>query len=253
MNLLYAVILPLHAAMGLFGLAVFWAPIVVRKGGENHRRYGRLFVGLMTGVALSGVVLAALLWWDPVAVKASAATVPEDRQRLIGQYREASYLLFLLGVLLLNSTRQAVETLRAKADRRRLRSPANVGLLMLLLATASIMSIVGYRAGNVIFMAFAGIGLFVSLNSLWYTFKPAIRRNEWMLHHVGNILGAGIAAHTAFLVFGARTWMSDIFPPGWHYLPWLAPSVIGGLAIALINRHLAKSLLRPPADRSAAG
>lgn len=253
MATLYAIILPLHVSIGLLGLVVFWAPIATRKGSKSHRRYGRLFVTLMTVVALSGAVLATLLWWDPLAIKAPEEASPENQQRLLAQYREASSFLLLLAILLLNSARQATETLRAKADRQLLRSPVNLGLLALLLVTASLMSIVGLNTGNIIFIVFSGIAMFVGLNSLWYAFKPTIKHNEWLLHHVGNTLGAGIAAHTAFFVFGARTWMSDIFPSGWHYLPWLVPSVIGGLAIAAVNWHLARSLLRSQTEKVEGG
>jgi hypothetical protein len=37
----------LHITTGTVGLISFWVPVVGRKGGANHARYGKLFTMMM--------------------------------------------------------------------------------------------------------------------------------------------------------------------------------------------------------------
>ena len=62
-------------------------------------------------------------------------------------------------------------------------------------------------------------------------------KRAWMYEHLGAMLGAGIAFHTAFAVFGV-TRLFDIELTGWvAIIPWVAPTVIGIPAIAIWTRH----------------
>ncbi len=49
----------------------------------------------------------------------------------------------------------------------------------------------------------------------------------WMYEHLGAMLGAGIAFHTAFAVFGASR-LFDIGLTGWvSVIPWVLPAAVG--------------------------
>jgi hypothetical protein len=51
------------------------------------------------------------------------------------------------------------------------------------------------------------------------------------------MIGAGIAFHTAFAVFGARQ-LFQLSPQGWAaVLPWVLPAAVGIPAIAVWTRY----------------
>jgi hypothetical protein len=47
----------------------------------------------------------------------------------------------------------------------------------------------------------------------------------------------GIAAHTAFLAFGAQSMFSHLYGSYWSIVPWVAPTVIGtiGIRVAIMR------------------
>jgi hypothetical protein len=66
-------------------------------------------------------------------------------------------------------------------------------------------------------------------------FVQAFRREhgprDWLYHHLGSMIGGGIAAHTAFAVFGAGRILPIQLPGAWRIVPWLLPTAIGVPAI----------------------
>ena len=48
----------LHILTGAIGLVVIWIPIAGRKGGQLHRRAGRLFVQTMIMTGFTAVVVS---------------------------------------------------------------------------------------------------------------------------------------------------------------------------------------------------
>ena len=58
---LYKLVLSLHIAAGLTGLAAFWTPAFARKGGTTHVQVGRVFYKATCVIALTGLALAALV------------------------------------------------------------------------------------------------------------------------------------------------------------------------------------------------
>jgi len=66
---------------------------------------------------------------------------------------------------------------------------------------------------------------------LWKPASPL----EWKYQHMGSMLGAGIAAHTAFLVFGAGRFVDSSLSNS--PLVWLAPTIIGVPATIIWTRY----------------
>jgi len=89
--------------------------------------------------------------------------------------------------------------------------------------------------GGVLQWVFSLLGMGNALNMWRYIFKPTLHKGDWLLSHIGNILGAGIGAHTAFLVFGGRSFLDQWVPGDLQLWLWIAPSVIGGTAITLVS------------------
>ena len=61
---------------------------------------------------------------------------------------------------------------------------------------------------------------------------------DWMKEHIVSMGTSGIAAHTAFLVFGAsRVLPIALTQSSWAFIPWVAPSVVG---VILMRRAVLK-------------
>ena len=58
------------------------------------------------------------------------------------------------------------------------------------------------------------------------------------------MIATGIAAHTAFLALGAVRLFPQLYAlsPALYGIPWIAPTVIGFVAITLLQRHYRRKL-----------
>ena len=63
----------------------------------------------------------------------------------------------------------------------------------------------------------------------------------WWYKHMECMLVAGIAFHTAFLVFGARSLFGGSLIEGsWSFLPWVLPTAVGLPAVHFWTRFYKK-------------
>lgn len=61
-------------------------------------------------------------------------------------------------------------------------------------------------------------------------YRPLQDPREWLYRHVEQMFGTGVAFHTAFVVFGARTVLGKYLEGSLFLIPWIAPLIIGGVA-----------------------
>ncbi len=238
MKALYDGVSFLHAAAGVVGLLVFWLPVVFRKGGVDHRRYGQIFAKAMYAAGFTGLLMATSWLVAPWTFRPSLASVAaEDLPARLQQLRLMGYFLAMLGLLLITNVRHGVLVLRARDDRALLRRPGHVALLLLLIATGAGALWLGFAYQRLLLQIFSVVVLGNGIGMLVYSFKARLTRMEWWTEHAGNLLGAGVAAHTAFLVFGANRFMSDWIPAGYQILPWILPSLIGVPAALWTTRY----------------
>ena len=78
--------------------------------------------------------------------------------------------------------------------------------------------------------------------NLRYCFLKNLPSGEWLIAHMGAMIGAGIGSYTAFFVFGANRILSDLLTGHWSIIPWVLPGVAGGIAISLLNRKYRSKL-----------
>ena len=251
MAALYQTILPLHAIVGLMGLILFWLPTVLRKGSPKHKQIGRWFIWAMVFTGTSGLIMGVILYIDPIAVRFSENDfTPIQLQAWTKALRNQAIFLLLLALLLLTAARHTVLVLRAKQHRELLRKPVNLFLPTMLCATGIYLTGIAIKDSTVLFGVFAGIALFTSISNLWYYFKSKIKRFEWVIEHLGGAFGGGIAAHTAFFVFGANRWIGDIFTGQLRLVPWILPSVIGVTAIVVVGNYYRRKYVQTAAPLS---
>src|SRR5687768_7188565 len=100
MSRIYFAVLLMHIAAGLIGLAAYWLPAIVRKGGKAHVQFGRIFFWATCGVATTGLTMALLIMVDPLAIKPPARPVsPERAAALAWNMRMMAVLLVYLVII----------------------------------------------------------------------------------------------------------------------------------------------------------
>jgi hypothetical protein len=230
-------ILYLHIAGGTAALLSMFVPLLTTKGGQTHRRAGMVFVCGMTVVSITALVLAGTRWTtDPTA-----------------RGREAGAFLFFVSILTATSVSSGVRVLRAKSRTVGHRHPWDLGLPALLSVSSIAAAVYGLATGNHLFTAFSVIGLLTGGSNLSYWLMPPSHPMHWWFEHMSSMLGACIAATTAFLVVNAGNLGMQTF----SLVMWLAPSVIGVPTIAIWTRYYRKKFapaftrsLTLPADRA---
>ena len=228
-----------HVVFGFVGLAAFWVPVFSRKGARRHVFFGRIFVRTAY-VVLAGAALATLL---------RVAGLVERGVGVAGNPLLWAFIVFLgyLTYVTFVVVRHGMGVLRHKQAPGALRTPLNVALAWG--AIAASLGLIAFAAvvkpGNAILLyALSPIGIATGFGNLRYLRSARPGEREWLFEHLGAMLGAGIAFHTAFAVFGA-TRLFDIGLTGWvAVIPWVLPAAIGIPATALWTRHYRRKFAR---------
>jgi hypothetical protein len=117
-----------------------------------------------------------------------------------------------------------------KRNHAAMRRPLNAALARVAIASSA--AIVAYALflrpdTMIILLALSPIGFLGGRDILRFLDKEPTSPRWWFYEHMGAMLGAGIAFHTAFFVFGSAR-LFDIGLSGWvAALPWIAPAAIG--------------------------
>lgn len=221
-----------HILFGFIGLALFWLPVFVRKGGLWHRRVGRWFywcANLVLGAA--GVSLGTRFLGLALDGE-GPRTHPEGFAFLLF----LSYLAWVTWVGL----RHGVLVLSLKEDREAYRTRLN--LLLGYSAHAASVVLIAYALyyqppNQIILFALSPIGFGTASGILAFHRIKDASPKAWFYEHMGSLLGTGIAFHTAFAVFGA----TRLFELGFHgwisVVPWVLPAAIGIPAIVIWTRY----------------
>jgi uncharacterized membrane protein len=239
-------LLVLHIAGGSAALLSMFIPMVAQKGGRVHRRAGWVFVGGMTLVSITALLLSGWRFvFDPRP-----------------GVRSGALFLFYIAILTAAGVSTGVRVLRARRVKP-VTPPTqvdgapqrwswwDVGLSALLLAASVGMVAFGVASGAPLFIAFSLVGFLSGGSQLAYWLRAPTHRMHWWFEHMGSMLGSCIAATTAFLVVNAeRLGAADD-----SLLVWLAPTIIGTPVIAVWTayyrrRFATSAATRPDTSRS---
>ena len=231
----------LHISTGFVGLAAFWIPAAVRKGGRLHVAAGRVFAACAYAVALTalGSTSWALLHpssWagEPV----SLGQVPADEIMFLA-------ILGFLGLLLLHGVETGVRAMRTRrhpdqfAGRRlRLLSPAVPAAGLGLFVFGLFHLVQGSGGLFLIPVALGAAGIAGYFEDRRLLANPRPTPMAWWYTHMEGMIGSGIAFHTAFLVFGGQRLFGGALMQGtWSFLPWILPSLLGFPALHVWTRY----------------
>lgn len=80
---------------------------------------------------------------------------------------------------------------------------------------------------SIVLLALGPIGLIIGRNVFRYVYRRPPEKMAWWYAHMGAMFGAGIAFHTAFLVFGSREVLDMSILGPFNWVPRVAPGIIG--------------------------
>lgn len=201
--------LSLHIAAGFTALLVGLVAIIAPKGQALHHKSGLVYFWAMVVVSLSSTVIS--LRSDPVNLFLLVTGI------------FSFYLIF---------TGYRATIVKNKA-------PKFVDKLVtaVMLCTAIAMMSLAINDGlngsgrlTIILGIFGSIGGVLALADLLVYRNGLNHPKEWLLRHLGRMLGAYLATFTAFAVTNLTAWMASIF---W----WTLPPIIGGISIAFATRY----------------
>lgn len=228
----------LHVACGSVGLVVFWLPMLSKKGSPFHKTFGKVFTYGMFAVSISGVIMSMIVLIDPIGIRAPDAALDGPAlQQLAERARRSSAFLLMLSLLVFTNVKHSLLVLKAKQDRQILRSVNHIASISLLLLSGMAIGYYGLTSGSALFTIFSILSIVSSANLFFYIFKRNIKKREWLIEHLSNIIGAGIGAYTAFFAFGGRRFLAEIFTGQLQVVPWILPGVVGGIAIAYLSKR----------------
>jgi len=231
----------LHVAIGSLALIAFWLPLIAKKGSKNHKLFGNIFVYCMYVVSISGIIMTMLVLIDPIAIRFPDKVLSTEQINNISyQNRIFSSFLFMLSILVFCSTRHAVTVLKVKADRRMLKTTNYLLPIIFLGLMGALMFGFGLEDDILLFNIFGGLSFFVSIGMMRYIFKAELKQREWLIEHLGSILGSGIGVYTAFFAFGGSRLFETFLNGNLQVVPWILPSIVGIAASLYFSKKYRK-------------
>lgn len=215
----------LHIGTGLVALILFWVPALTKKGGRAHRQAGRWYVWMMGAVLTTAIPLSVASFW-------------------VGEWFVGVFLAYL-AVVTGSSLWYGLAVLQVKPDATKFRTRAHALMGVSNLLAGIILLIVAWTVApagfaRTLFTVFAFIGFTTAWDTRRFFRAPPTDRQWWRYEHMGGMIGTGIAAHTAFGAFGLRQVFPQLHSSPWGLVPWIAPTIIGISAVALLTRHYRK-------------
>lgn len=202
----------LHIGAGFLALVVAPLAMVVRKGGDAHRRWGKVFFYAMAVVAITAVVLGIMrpnVFLTLVAVFSF--------HMVASGYRSLYHKRLHQG---------------QKPDKWDIVLQAIAGIVN---GGLFIWGVVNYMlghkgSGTMIYLAFGLIGSLMVWRNIQRFYKQSHDKHEWLFAHMTGFLGGYIATVSAFSAVNM-----EFIKPVW--LQWLWPTLVGTPLIFLWVRY----------------
>jgi hypothetical protein len=235
-----------HIVAGSVGAVSFWVPVIGRKGGRQHKRWGRIFTVALLITGSLAVAMSLFTLIDPVGVH------PHLTDRFGAPFIRGifGWMMLHVGILTINLTWYGwlcVKNRRAVVANR---TVLNVALQYAVIVAALNCAWQGWRIGEPLMMAIAVVGVATGGTNLAFLYARRQQPMDWLKEHIKAIVGAGISVYTAFMAFGSVRVLPAL---ALHPVMWAIPLTIG-LGILLYHRRMVDLQQRAratPAGRAA--
>ena len=229
---MFGLIVVLHVLAGTVGLISFWVPIGARKGGVNHRRWGRVACRALMGAGALAIAMALLSLYGP------EQRLPMIRDRVLfrGLF---GWMMLYLGALTIAFAHYGQAVVAHRGRRAALRGWRHQSVAIVTVVLALNCGIYGLRTGQPLMALVALVGIVAVTTQLVHMWRRTVPMGSYIGEHFRSLIGMGISAYTAFLSVGMIRLVPDhVFNP----LVWAVPSVVG---VGLIIRYTARGRTRP--------
>lgn len=226
-----------HLTFAFAATGAFWAAAVLEKGGRRHRAAGRWFARLTYGAAALGGLLGLIGIATPsLLLPAGGRESTGTMAHLLQTERQTMAFVFYVLLIIVAPVQHGLAVVAAGAYPRHVRSrlhgalnlAAMLGTLLLLFA-----AIVWERW---VFLLVVPAGFAIGLRNMDYASRATASPSEWEREHLASLLTAGIALHTALLVFGTSRTLGIDLGGAAALVPWLLPAAVGLPAIWRLRR-----------------
>lgn len=212
MEFLIKILIYIHAFFGGLGLLSGVASLYFRKGRTKHRNSGQIFsFSMLISSGLSLVI----------------AVLPNHQNTFLFLIGLFTIYLILSGNRAL-SFRDSNKLSANTTDKVISGSMCIIALIMLIVAT---FKWVAEHEDAIFFLFFGAIGLFLAISDFRNYKLYRFQKIAWLKSHIGRMVGALIAAFTAFLVTGLQR--NDM-------IFWIAPTFIGIIIITYWTKKVSK-------------
>jgi hypothetical protein len=227
---LFHALVAAHILTGSTAAIAFWIPVLGRKGGADHRRWGRIFTRCMLATGSLAIVMSLLTLADPFG------THPHLEGRFDAVFIGGifGWLMLHMGILTVNLAWYGWLCVVHGRRREGGREWRNILLQPLVILAAIVCAAQGWWAEQPLMVALSFVGVATGLTNLWFLYKPRARPLDWLKEHVKALVGAGISVYTAFMAFGSVRILPEL---ALNPVMWAIPLTTG---IGLILWHWRK-------------
>ena len=234
---LFKALIYAHVVVGTVGLVTFWVPIIGKKGGAAHKRWGVIFANalLSTGIIAIGISVTTLIW--PLETH----TFWTDAARIRGLF---GWMMLYLAVLTVTLSLYGRWTIQNRQNHRANRTPLNLALQAAMFLLALNCAGRGIALGEPVMMGVSVVGLAAAILNTRFILTDRPAHKEWLVQHTRGLVGAGISVYTAFLAFGAVNLLPKF---AFNPILWATPTVLGVIyllyhqALIILERRRADS------------
>lgn len=234
MDIIHSVLFFIHIIVGSMALLLFWVPIATKKGGLDHRRFGRHYVNVMYAVAASGALMALMVIYAPLVIKYQLISEGTNTEQLALKLRAFWSFLLYLSLLTFVNVRHGILVLKNKIQHTNMRQWPHLASIGLLLVGGLMLISLGIIYSNTLHIVFGLLGVVQAIQKGRFCLAKSVTANRWLVEHLSAFMGSGIAAYTAFFAFGGRSMFGELGQ--WQIVFWIAPGVIGSIAITRMSR-----------------
>lgn len=223
----FVLLIAAHILTGATGALTFWIPILGKKGGAQHKSWGRIFTISLLATGSFACCMSVLTLIGPY----------ETHPHLVGQFDAAfirgifGHMMLHLGVLTINLAWYGWQCVLCRNDRSAMRHWINLSLQPALILAAANCAIEGYLLDQFLMIAISFIGFATAGTNLFYMYRPTVKPHSWMKEHLKALVGAGISVYTAFMAFGSLRIMPSL---ALNPIMWAIPLTIG---VSIIIYH----------------
>jgi hypothetical protein len=241
MSIIHSSLFYLHILFGSMALLLFWVPLVSKKGGLDHRKFGFYYTTTMYVVAATGALMAVLVISAPLVIKQHFINENTNTELLALRLRVFWSFLLYLSLLTFVSLRHGQLALKHKKQHHKMRDWPHLLSIGMLFLGGLALAAAGFVYSNTLHVVFGILGTVSALQTGHYCLVKQVSAHKWLMEHFSSMIGSGIGAYTAFIAFGGRTLLSEF--GSIQILFWIAPGVVGTIAITKLSRKYKDGLV----------